>query len=157
GEVASRVAIADAKAIDAGIQAAADSNDEMRRLPPYARQAILQHCAKRFEERFDELAMSLCIEAGKPIHDARGEVTRLIDTFRIAAEESVRISGEVMNLEISPRAKGYRGTDRSLFVHFSLQLSTEPGSPQNRSRIGSWLPIRTQTSKSHPDRCAHDR
>lgn len=109
GEVATRVAIADAKAIDAGIQAAADSNDEMRRLPPYARQAILQHCAKRFEERFDELAMSLCIEAGKPIHDARGEVTRLIDTFRIAAEESVRISGEVMNLEISPRAKGYRG------------------------------------------------
>ena len=109
GEVATRVAIADAKAIDAGIQAAVDSNDEMRRLPPYARQAILQHCAKRFEERFDELAMSLCIEAGKPIHDARGEVTRLIDTFRIAAEESVRISGEVMNLEISPRAKGYRG------------------------------------------------
>ena len=57
----------------------------------------------------DELATSLCIEAGKPIKDARGEVSRLIDTFRIAAEESVRIDGEVMNLEISPRAKGYRG------------------------------------------------
>jgi len=55
------------------------------------------------------VAMSLCIEAGKPINDARGGVTRLIDTFRIASEESVRISGEVMNLEISPRAKGYRG------------------------------------------------
>ena len=53
--------------------------------------------------------MSLCIEAGKPIKDSRGEVSRLIDTFRIAAEESVRISGEVMNLEISPRARGYRG------------------------------------------------
>lgn len=109
GEAATRVAVADAKAIDAGIQAATDSNDEMRRMPPYARQAILQHCVKRFEERSDELAMSLCIEAGKPINDARGEVTRLIDTFRIASEESVRISGEVMNLEISPRAKGYRG------------------------------------------------
>jgi len=109
GEVATRVAVADAQAIDAGIQAAVDANDEMRRMPAYARQAILQHCVSRFEERFDELAMSLCIEAGKPINDARGEVTRLIDTFRIAAEESVRISGEVMNLEISPRAKGYRG------------------------------------------------
>ena len=63
----------------------------------------------RFKERFDELANSLCIEAGKPIRDARGEVTRLIDTFEIAAEESVRLNGEVMNLEISPRAKGYRG------------------------------------------------
>ena len=36
-------------------------------------------------------------------------ITRLIDTFKIAAEESVRIDGEVLNLEISPRAKGYRG------------------------------------------------
>ena len=43
-------------------------------------------------ERFDELAASLCIEAGKPINDSRGEVGRLIDTFRIAAEESVPVS-----------------------------------------------------------------
>ena len=90
GEIATRVAIADMEAIDAGIQAAADSNENMRRMPPYARQAILQHCVQRFEERFDELALALCIEAGKPINDARGEVTRLIDTFRIAAEESVQ-------------------------------------------------------------------
>ena len=53
--------------------------------------------------------MSLCIEVGKPIKDSRGEVSRLIDTFRIAAEESVRIGGEVMNLEVSPRARGYHG------------------------------------------------
>ena len=53
--------------------------------------------------------MLLCVEAGKPIRDARGEVSRLIDTFRIASEESVRMNGEVMNLEISARAKGYRG------------------------------------------------
>ena len=45
--------------------------------------------------------MTLCIEAGKPIKDSRGEVARLIDTFRIAAEESVRLGGEVLNLEIS--------------------------------------------------------
>ncbi len=78
-------------------------------MAPYERRAVLNHCVQRFTERFDELAMALCIEAGKPIRDSRGEVSRLIDTFRIAAEESVRISGEVMNLEVSPRAKGYRG------------------------------------------------
>jgi acyl-CoA reductase-like NAD-dependent aldehyde dehydrogenase len=109
GEVATRVALADAKAIDAGIGAAAEAAEPMRKMPPYERQAILNHCVKRFEQRFDELAMSLCIEAGKPIKDSRGEVSRLIDTFRIAAEESVRMSGEVMNLEISARARGYRG------------------------------------------------
>jgi acyl-CoA reductase-like NAD-dependent aldehyde dehydrogenase len=36
-------------------------------------------------------------------------VTRLIDTFRVAAEEAVRIDGETLNLEISARADGYRG------------------------------------------------
>ncbi|MBX3707247.1 MAG: aldehyde dehydrogenase family protein [Pseudomonadales bacterium] len=109
GAVATRVALADAAAIDAGIAAAVQAQEAMARMPPYERQAVLQHCVARFRERFDELALALCIEAGKPIKDARGEVTRLIDTFRVAAEEAVRIGGEVMNLEISARARGYRG------------------------------------------------
>jgi acyl-CoA reductase-like NAD-dependent aldehyde dehydrogenase len=109
GEVATRVALADAATIDAGIAGTVEAAKTMRKMPPYERQAILNHCVQRFTERFDELAMCLCIEAGKPIKDSRGEVTRLIDTFRVAAEESVRMTGEVMNLEISPRARGYRG------------------------------------------------
>ena len=109
GEVATRVALADAKAIDAGITAAVAAQEAMQAFPPYKRQDVLNHCVTRFRERFDELALALCIEAGKPIKDARGEVTRLIDTFRVGAEESVRIGGEVMNLEIAPRAQGYRG------------------------------------------------
>ena len=112
GKVATRVALADAKAIDAGIAAAVAASEPMREFPPFKRQAVLEHCVTRFRERFDELAMALCIEAGKPIRDARGEVTRLIDTFKVAAEESVRINGEVLNLEISPRASGYRGFTR---------------------------------------------
>ncbi|MCH7867240.1 MAG: aldehyde dehydrogenase family protein [Myxococcales bacterium] len=75
----------------------------------YERQDVLAHCVVRFKQRFEELAYALCIEAGKPIRDSRDEVDRLIDTFRIAAEESVRILGEVQPLDISPRAKGYRG------------------------------------------------
>ncbi|MBL4827695.1 MAG: aldehyde dehydrogenase family protein [Spongiibacteraceae bacterium] len=109
GDIATRVAMASADDINRAIEAAVSATPAMAAMPPYLRQDILNHCVKRFQERFDELAMTLCIEAGKPIKDARGEVTRLIDTFRIAAEESVRIGGEVLNLEISPRAKGYRG------------------------------------------------
>jgi aldehyde dehydrogenase (NAD+) len=109
GLVATRVALADAAAIDAGIAAAVAAQAPMARLAGYERQEILQHCVARFRERFDELALALCIEAGKPIRDARGEVTRLIDTFRVAAEEAVRIGGEVLDMAISPRARGYRG------------------------------------------------
>ena len=109
GDVATRVAMADAATIDKAIDAADKATKPMAQLAPYERQAILYHCVKRFEERFEELALALCIEAGKPIKDARGEVGRLIDTFRVAAEEAVRIDGEMPNLEIAPRAKGYRG------------------------------------------------
>jgi acyl-CoA reductase-like NAD-dependent aldehyde dehydrogenase len=109
GRIAARVALADAKAIDKAIAAAVNAEAPMRALPPYARQAVLEHCVARFRERHDELALALCVEAGKPIKDAEGEVTRLIDTFKVAAEEAVRIDGEVMNLEISERAHGYRG------------------------------------------------
>jgi len=109
GAVAFRCAQADAKTIDAGIAGAVAAAEPMARLPSYQRQAVLQHCVDRFKQRFDELAFALCVEAGKPIKDSEGEVSRLIDTFRIAAEESVRMTGEVQPLDISPRAKGYQG------------------------------------------------
>jgi acyl-CoA reductase-like NAD-dependent aldehyde dehydrogenase len=109
GSVATRVAMADEAAIDRAISRAVEAAEPMARMPAFERQAVLDHCVCRFRERAEELARALCIEAGKPIRDSRGEVGRLIDTFRIAAEESVRIGGEVMPLDISPRARGYRG------------------------------------------------
>lgn len=109
GQVATHVALADSKAIDQAIAAADACQHEFAAMPAYKRQEILQHCVTRFQQRFEEMAQALCVEAGKPIKDARGEVTRLIDTFKIAAEESVRIGGEVMELEVTPRAHGYTG------------------------------------------------
>src|SRR5262249_7163354 len=99
----------DAAAIDRAIGAAVAAEAPLRELPAYARQRALAHCARRFEERAEELALALCIEAGKPIRDSRGEVTRLIDTFRIGAEEATRIYGEVLPLDVSPRAASYTG------------------------------------------------
>ncbi|MEQ8764568.1 MAG: aldehyde dehydrogenase family protein [Planctomycetota bacterium] len=109
GEVLTHVPLADEAAIDRAIGAAEAAAHDMARLPSWKRRDILLHCVKRFEERKEELALSLCAEAGKPLKDSRGEVGRLIDTFRIAAEESVRILGEVMPLDISPRTEGYTG------------------------------------------------
>lgn len=109
GKVATRVALASPELIDKAIAAAVEAAGPMARMAAYERQAVLTHCVKRFTERQDELAEALCIEAGKPIRDSRGEVSRLIDTFRIAAEESVRLGGEVQPLDISVRARGYQG------------------------------------------------
>ena len=109
GEVAFRTALATPDVIEEAIAGAVRAAEPMAKLASYEKQGVLQHCVDRFQQRFDELAFALCVEAGKPIKDAEGEVTRLIDTFRIGAEEAVRNYGEVQPLDISPRAKGYMG------------------------------------------------
>lgn len=109
GEVATHVPLADTAMIDRAIAAAVGATAPMAAMPSHKREAVLLHCVRRFGERKDELAHALCIEAGKPIKDSRGEVTRLIDTFKVAAGEATRMMGEVMPMDISARAEGYRG------------------------------------------------
>jgi acyl-CoA reductase-like NAD-dependent aldehyde dehydrogenase len=109
GKRATRVAFADAATMRKAIVAAHKARAAMAAFPPDARRDALEHCVRRFDERREELALALCIEAGKPIKDARGEVDRLVDTFRIAAGEATRIDGEVIELQLSERTRGYRG------------------------------------------------
>jgi len=130
GTIVAECALADEATIDRAIAAACDAAPAMAAMPAYERKRVLDHCVRRFEARADELAQGLCAEAGKPIRDARGEVGRLIDTFRVAAEESVRQHGEVMTLDISSRAHGYRGMTKhvpvgpvSLIAPFNFPLN----------------------------------
>jgi acyl-CoA reductase-like NAD-dependent aldehyde dehydrogenase len=130
GTVATKVSLAGPEAIEKAISAAVAAEAPMRAMPAWQRKEVLEHVVRRLRERREELALALCIEAGKPIRDARGEVERLIDTFQIAAEESVRIGGEVMTLDIAPRATGYRGFTKqvpigavSLITPFNFPLN----------------------------------
>ena len=109
GRIATRTAFADGATVRKAITAAHRARRAMQEFTPDARREVLEHCVRRFRERYEELALALCIEAGKPIGDARGEVDRLIDTFRIAAGEATRIEGETVELQISERSRGYRG------------------------------------------------
>ena len=68
-ETPSRVALADATTINAGIAAAVEAAAPMRLMKPYERQAVLNHCVQRFTERFYELAMS-CGFIHQPTHYA---------------------------------------------------------------------------------------
>lgn len=111
-EPAARVARADAETIERAIAAATEAFEQTRKMPGYQRQAVLHHAARRVEERHAELSRALAIEAGKPIRDARIEVTRLAETFRIGAEEAVRIGGEYLPLDNNPRAEGYESVWR---------------------------------------------
>ncbi|PLX50717.1 MAG: aldehyde dehydrogenase [Desulfobulbaceae bacterium] len=116
GKAAYRVALADEAVIDQAIEHAVQTERAMATMPAWQRQEILSHCVRRFQERDEELAQALCLEAGKPIKDCRGEVTRLIETFKIAAEETVRFGGAYMPLDRSPRTEGYISMTRRVPV-----------------------------------------
>lgn len=109
GAVIAEVALATPEIIDRAIAAAVAAERPMAQMASFERRAVLEHLLAHVAQRQNELAELLCLEAGKPIKDARGEVTRLMDTVRIAMEEATRIGGEVLPLDITPRTKGYRG------------------------------------------------
>ncbi|MGE0479420.1 MAG: aldehyde dehydrogenase family protein [Phycisphaerae bacterium] len=101
---ATRVARAGAADVEAAIANAHAACDELRARPAYARADVLEHVVRRLEARRDEFAHVLVVEAGKLPAEALGEVGRAIDTFRIASGEATRIVGELLPLDISPRA-----------------------------------------------------
>ncbi len=81
-------------------------------LPAWRRQEILQGLSEAIARDREEFARALSREAGKPIKDSRVEVDRAVETFRVAGEESVRLTGEWMPLEFSPASEGLHGTIR---------------------------------------------
>jgi len=109
GELAYRVAQADEEAVEKAIAAAVAARRPMAELPAHRRRDVLRHCVEQFKRREDELVEVLIVEGGKVITDARGEVGRLIETFEIAAEEATRIGGEVLPMDITPRAETFWG------------------------------------------------
>jgi len=80
-----------------------------RKIPSYQRAAILHKITDGIAARREEVARTICQEAGKPIKTARIEVERAINTFHIAAEESTRIYGEYIPLDTLESTAGRWG------------------------------------------------
>jgi hypothetical protein len=74
--------------------------------------------------RKEDFARALCMEAGKAITDARGEVQRLIDTFKIAAGTYLAVPAYI-NFETcweKVESLSYRVSGpRSLFIDYLIQ------------------------------------
>ncbi len=91
---------------EAAVQAAVRAFEITRKLPAYERQRVLHAAARGITERREEFARTIAQEAGKPIKTARTEVDRAIFTFTIAAEESTRIYGEYLPLDLQAYSAG---------------------------------------------------
>ncbi|HYM52554.1 MAG TPA: aldehyde dehydrogenase family protein [Candidatus Dormibacteraeota bacterium] len=109
GELVATTWQAGAAELERATVRAVDAFGKTRRLASYERRDALAHVAQRINEDVDELTELLTRESGKPIKDARGEVTRASLTFRTAGEEALRINGEWMPLDWNAANKGRSG------------------------------------------------
>jgi len=92
--------------VEQAVSAAAAVALEAARLPASARAAALDHVSATLAKRADEVAALITAENGKPGFWAKAEVSRAVSTFRWAAEEARRFSGEMMRLDTDPAATG---------------------------------------------------
>jgi acyl-CoA reductase-like NAD-dependent aldehyde dehydrogenase len=72
-----------------------------RALPRWKRREILEDISSALAEQKERFAQLIVAEAGKPVRLARAEVDRAVFTFKIAAEEASRLSGESIPLDLS--------------------------------------------------------
>ncbi|WP_409304722.1 aldehyde dehydrogenase family protein [Peribacillus sp. SCS-155] len=71
----------------------------MKKLPAYRRSDILRKVGDLLEERTEQFAQVLVLEAGKPIRDSRGEIGRAVQVLRFAADEAKKIEGELVPMD----------------------------------------------------------
>lgn len=98
GAVVGRVPVGDAALVDRAAKAAASafaSGD----FPQYERAAVLDRAAQIAAERVDELAATICAEAGKPIKTARIEAQRCCETLTLSSIEARKLTGETVPLD----------------------------------------------------------
>lgn len=88
--------VADAGSEDAraALDVAADTQASWAAVAPRERSEILRRAYELLNARADDIALLITLEMGKPLAEARGEVTYGAEFFRWFAEEAVRSHGE---------------------------------------------------------------
>jgi len=123
GEKIGKVHQAGPEEIETAIRAAQGAFPELRRMPLYRRAEALQKITDGIHARREDLARMICLEAGKPITDARGEVGRAILNFQTAVEESKRLGGEVLPLDLAAGSESRFGIIRRFPIGPVLGIS----------------------------------
>ncbi|NRS52035.1 aldehyde dehydrogenase family protein [Brevibacillus sp. HB2.2] len=106
GQEIAQISQADSSLVENAIAAAHEATAVMRRLSAYQRAFLLERISILMNERLEEAARIIAIEAGKPIKTARGEVIRTIQTYKFAAEEAKRLHGETVPLDAAIGGEG---------------------------------------------------
>lgn len=75
-------------------------------MPTHKRIAILKKAGELMQARFDELAFQIANEGGKPLIDARIEVTRAIDGMGLCIKELGHLTGTEIPMDLTAAGAG---------------------------------------------------
>jgi acyl-CoA reductase-like NAD-dependent aldehyde dehydrogenase len=103
-----RVAQGDESTVDEAVKAAHEVFTG-NPIPQFERGEILDRAAHLVRERQEDLAQTICAEAGKPIKTARVEAARAADTLTFSAVEARKLTGGTVPMEASSAGVGKLG------------------------------------------------
>lgn len=121
GSLVGHMPVSEEADVEQAILTAEKGFDMMRKLPRFVRADILDRTADLIEARKDEFVRLIAAEAGKPLYDARGEISRSLLNLRGAAREARAFGGEEVPLDIDGAV-------------FEYQTASADGSPLDLSK-----------------------
>lgn len=98
-EVIGQIPQATREEVEQAIEVAYGTRKQMAELTAYERAAILEHIAQLFVDNRQKAAEIISLESAKPIKYALGEIDRTIETYKFAAEEAKRLTGEMIPMD----------------------------------------------------------
>ncbi len=106
GEAVFHVCQAEQNHLDTAVRSASRAFRSGALNPTYVRTKVLHEASRILEGRKDEFCRLITTETGKPISFSRQEVDRAVLTLALASEESRRIEGAVLPLDLVAGSKG---------------------------------------------------
>lgn len=98
-EVVAHIPQATREEVEQVIEVADSAKKQTGELTAYERAAILEQIAQLFADNRQKAAEIISLEAAKPIKYALGEIDRTIETYKFAAEEAKRLTGEMIPMD----------------------------------------------------------
>jgi glyceraldehyde-3-phosphate dehydrogenase (NADP+) len=105
------------------IENAKKAEQHLRSLSGGDRSKILHFIVGKLKERKEAFIKTIIHESAKPRRYAEAEVNRAIETFTIAAEESLRIPHELLDLDRTDKGRGYQAEVRHEPIGLTFGIS----------------------------------
>ncbi len=108
-KVFAKTFLAEKQHLEHAIFKAQEVQEEMKNLSSLRKYNALSYISNTLKDKINYFAEILAMESGKPLIYSKGEILRSVETFRIAAEESKRLPGEIISLDWTLAGEGKHG------------------------------------------------